>query len=780
MGVTVEVTRPITVEVTESRPSGIWVKLPDGRKGLIRPREVSWERRISVPVELPVKGQILEVVALSEESRGDFLFLSLRKCTDPWGEALSNQKYKRGQMIEGEVVNVRNTGVYVQIEPGIDGVILPKDAPFLRGNTIEDVLWLGDKVSAIIDVIDKEGRLLGLNLVKRLRKLPTEKDECRIHLLEYFGIDKHPQNTSPVGIEVSLPAEGKIEKVFIRPSIRRLEHILIVDDEVEWLELLGKGLKREFGVAVDIVESGDDAIANIREGTSYSLIALDMQLKKTSGIVVAEKIHEIDQRIPLLIMSAFEFDEDGKPLEENQYPFCYKSLSNLIQKIDELRSGYWRSSSPKALMKGDASFIRHLEMQSFSKRPPGEIYTGILASLYEQTNVSHCIFLEIDRTRHVGTIISSYPIMAEKEMQVAQDGLYYSPARQVVEEEREFCDNMIDLENDAKYKNFLINLNFQSCLGVPIHIPDQTSRYALFLLDEEALRFSEQDKEGDQRLMRARMASDFLAIAIERSKILNYMRQYEERYSLGQLAAVMIHEMNNKMGALETSVKNLRRHQEDHPVITKVDLIEEWVQGMDKKVQQIAEVQESLTRLVRSYARQVEGDFESVDVNKIVSDVAFEIGRTAERKGTEIFLDLEKDLQPARAIRSQLQQIVLNVTLNAVQMINLQREWTNLLEQQSSRYLPALQHGMLIIQTRQMREDAFCPIEVRIIDNGPGVHWRDRDHIFLAGTTRRGGAGLGLYISRNLIEHIGGKLTLLDSILFLGSAFGISLLPYEN
>jgi len=356
--------------------------------------------------------------------------------------------------------------------------------------------------------------------------------------------------------------------------------------------------------------------------------------------------------------------------------------------------------------------------------------------------------------------------------------LYYSPARQVVEEEREFCDNMVDIEKDPKYKNFFTNLNFQSCIGIPIRIPDQTTRYALFLLDEEALGFSERDKEGAQRLLYARLTCYFLTIAIEQIGLLDYMRRYEERYSLGQLAAVMIHEMNNKMGAFENSVKNLMRQQNKRPAITKTDLMQEWLRGMDEGIKQISEIQDNLSKLVKSYARQAEGNFESVDVNDLVSDVAFELGRTAERKGTEIFLDMAKQLPPVRAIRSQLQQIVLNVTLNAVQMIILQREWIKLVEQQSKHYIPAFQNGMIIVQTRHMCEKVDCPVEIRVIDNGPGIHWRDQERIFFAGVTRRGGAGLGLYISRNLIERMGGKLNIIDSFLFMGSAFSLELRPY--
>lgn len=779
MGNVAEKSRIITVEVTDSRPSGIRVILPDGRKGFIRPREISWERRISIPNKLPKKGDVLEAVIMPDESRGDLLFLSLRQCTDPWSEAILKQKYKVGQIVVGEVVNVRNTGIYIQVEPGIDGVIFPKDVPMIRGrNSIEETILLGDKVSVVIDGIDRNKHLLELNLVKRLQKLPVEVEERKQHLLGYFGVDQHPRFFGSPAVNVDLD-QPVIKKRFVRPSIRRLERILIVENEMEWLDFISEGLEKEFGVKVDMVENGNQALAHIRAGTKYSLVILDYHLKDELGTSVADKISKEKPYIPLLLMSAYELDEDGRPLDANGYSFCYKSLDDLIQRIEELRSGYWHISHKMQTMDKEENFIRQLGMQALSRRNSTEIFADILKRLHEQTGVAYCILLELDRKKQAGSIIAAYPPMNHQELRFAEDGLYYSPARQVVEEEREMYENIIDLEADSRFKNFFSTIDFQSFLGIPISIPDQATRYALFLLDEETLGFSEREKEGKQRFNYARTTGHFLTVAIEQIELMDYMRRYEEKYSLGHLASLLIHEMNNKMGAFRTSVKNFKESYGSIPKNPDPQLMHEWRAKMDLEVQRISEIQENLSRLVQSYARQAEGKYESVDVNKVVEDVALELGRTAERKTTEIVLDLSVGLPEAWAIRSQLQQIVLNVALNAIQMINLQCEFGRMLEQHSKHYIPALQKGTVVIQTRYAGDEMAFPIEVRLIDNGPGVHWRDQERIFFAGITRRGGAGLGLYISRNLIERMGGKLNILDSSLFIGSAFSLELRSYS-
>lgn len=780
MGVTVEVMRPITVEVTESRSSGVWVKLPDGRKGLIRPREISWERRISVPNRLLEKGDILDAVILPEKSHGDFLFLSFRQCTNPWLEVMGKQKYKVGQIVEGEVVSVRNTGVYVQIEAGIDGVIYPKDFPMVRGrNTMDETIFIGDKTSIVIVGIDKTKRILELSLVKRIQKLPVDTEESCRHLLAYFGADQQPRPPDSQTEAVSTVGTPLVQRRYIRPVIPRLERILVVDNEAEWLEFISEGLEREFGVRVDAVEKGEQAVTNIQGEVIYSLVIIDYHLNDELGTNVADSVRQNRPEIPILLMSAHELDEEGRPIEENGYLFCYKSLDELVQRIAEFRSGFWRISHKIQIRDDEENFIRQLGMQAFSKRSPSEIFGDILAQLHGQTRVANSFLLELDRKKQAGSIIASFPPMTEKDRHVAEDGLYYSLARGVVEEEREVCKNMIEPENNPKYKNFFKNIDFQSWVGIPIHIPDQVTRYALFLFDEDPLGFSEGEVDGKHRLNYARITSQLLAVAIQQVAMVDFMRRYEEKYSLGHLASLLIHEMNNRMGAFGTSIKNFKESYTKIPKNPDPQAMRQWRTKMDLDVQRISEIQENLNKLVQSYARQAEGRFESVNVNKAVENVVLELERTAERKKTEIVLDLAPELPESWAIRLQLQQVVLNVALNAIQMINLQREYGVIIEQNSKHYLPALQKGLVIIQTRYGGEKSSRPIEIRVIDNGPGIHWRDQERIFLAGISRRGGAGLGLYISRNLIERMGGRLNIRDSILFMGSAFSLELLPYS-
>ncbi len=116
-------------------------------------------------------------------------------------------------------------------------------------------------------------------------------------------------------------------------------------------------------------------------------------------------------------------------------------------------------------------------------------------------------------------------------------------------------------------------------------------------------------------------------------------------------------------------------------------------------------------------------------------------------------------------IRSQaaaFEQVLLNILLNAVQQIAETR--------------PA---GSGWVQVRI--DEPINPLEtgffrILVEDNGPGIHARLWDKVFEAGyTTRQDGSGIGLYISRNLIQEMGGRIYITESCILGGTTFAIEI-----
>ena len=102
-------TNIVEVRVTEARASGLYVKiLENGKSGFIPRREISWERRASVPFVSPQTGELTKALIL--EKQNNRITLSIRRLHDPWPAAISERRYKHGQIVTGEVVNVRHFG----------------------------------------------------------------------------------------------------------------------------------------------------------------------------------------------------------------------------------------------------------------------------------------------------------------------------------------------------------------------------------------------------------------------------------------------------------------------------------------------------------------------------------------------------------------------------------------------------------------------------------------------------------------------------------------------
>jgi len=709
----------VSVRIIDSKPSGIQVLLlnNDKQKGYIRPREISWERRISTPVTLPEKGTVLQAVILNEEVHDELVFLSLRRLTDPWKEAQDGQKYRVGQIVEGEVVNVRNSGVFVQLEPGIDAQILPKDTPILRGQTIEDVLWLGDKVSATILSIDKEKRHIHLSLIRRLQKIPIDLKERQFQMLDSFGADDHLRKIEDSDAK-AVVSKSNSSGQYIQPIIRRLQRVLIIDDESEGLSIIGGEIEKGYNASVEWATSGEEGFTKVFNQLPYDLILIDLNLKQENGVELARKIRQ-HNNTPIVIMSLAEFTGDGWFTIEDEFPFSHKSTEALLERIDELRHGYWQESRMLMTPNGKQNFVYQLGMHAFASQEPQQIFSGILGRLLDQTQVSRCLLLELDRSLQSISILNAYPVLSEEDLRIAQDGLYYSPARQVIEEEREFMINDVDFENDPRFKNFLINLDFQSCLGLPIQFPDRSTHYGLFLLSEEPDGFYKGDLNTEERLLYARTACSILTVAIERLGMIDYMRRYEERYTLGQLLGDMVHEINNKLSALDSSLSRLSKLNTSRPPLQESNRVQGWLDGIDAEIQSISRLQNGLKELVKSYSRQSLNEYDHVDVNQVVEEVARQLARRSRQMGVTISLDLADDLPPSPAIRSHLQQIILNLALNAVQMMSDHQDRMKIIGEQSRNYLPALEKGVLILQTRYEPANQLLPIEVRILDNGP-------------------------------------------------------------
>ena len=164
--------------VTRLTDFGAFVELEPGLEGLIHISEMSWDKKVRHPGDLLHQGDRVDAVVLSVKppagTEPGRISLGLKQTlVDPWIEV--QRKFPAGSQIEGPVTKLMNFGAFVEIAPGVDGLVhISEIVADRRLNHPRDVLRDGQRVKALVLAIDSEKRQIKLSM-KQL--IPTSIDE---------------------------------------------------------------------------------------------------------------------------------------------------------------------------------------------------------------------------------------------------------------------------------------------------------------------------------------------------------------------------------------------------------------------------------------------------------------------------------------------------------------------------------------------------------------------------------------------------------------------------
>src|SRR5216684_3009038 len=143
---------------------GAFVELEPGIEGLVHISEMSWTRNVRHPSKIVSIGETIEAVVLKVDETEEKVSLGMKQTEeDPW-MALP-QKYPVGTRLRGKVRNLTSFGAFVEIEPGIDGLIHISDMSWTkRVQHPSEVVKKGDAVDVVILNIDSENKRISLGL----------------------------------------------------------------------------------------------------------------------------------------------------------------------------------------------------------------------------------------------------------------------------------------------------------------------------------------------------------------------------------------------------------------------------------------------------------------------------------------------------------------------------------------------------------------------------------------------------------------------------------------
>jgi small subunit ribosomal protein S1 len=143
---------------------GVFVELEPGVEGLVHVSEISWSKRSVSPKRLYNKGDEVDVQVLGVDTGDKRISLGMKQFQEnPWD--MVDIKYPVGSKVHGKVRNITDFGAFVELEPGIDGLVHVSDITWAKKvKTPKELLKKDQEVDAIVTNIDKRGQRLSLSM----------------------------------------------------------------------------------------------------------------------------------------------------------------------------------------------------------------------------------------------------------------------------------------------------------------------------------------------------------------------------------------------------------------------------------------------------------------------------------------------------------------------------------------------------------------------------------------------------------------------------------------
>jgi signal transduction histidine kinase/predicted RNA-binding protein with RPS1 domain/ActR/RegA family two-component response regulator len=736
---------PIIARVLRTTPAGLVVVLSDGREGLVRERDLGWEAESRQGwTERYSPGVTVQVFPLGKgRDRRPELSVRLAQ-SDSWHEI--KKRYPAGSLVEGVVTGVMPYGAFVEVEPGISGLLHISHYPASVHGRVGEVFWPGDRVMVIIGQVNIERKRIALTMEDLLAY------RWRNALSPDSVPGSRPNKQSTVGNRTRLT----VDMLFDRP--RTL--VLVVEDEeaqrksvADWLRFAGQ--------EAEVAGSAEEALEMVGH-LQPDIVLMDIGLGGMDGIQAAQKIMNDWPGMRCVLMTDWGRAErratELHGLREAGVALLIKPLlpeDLLSVLLDKPSIALSALSSPSPMSPSHSTLEQSRPARAEAEQRGLE---SLVQRLQAITRADKVVLFELD--------VEGRQIKALEQRGAASlrahvlSELIHSPVRDVAEE------GVIVLARNAtevaekRFVHLTPLLDFKACLGVPI--PAQLQRsYALFLF------FAHASGLTDSTTVRAEGAAAAIGAWLERQQMLKQAADFNRIAVLGQLGRALVHEISGRLTPVNLALQRLQAgcdRVEQCAAASPEQVIEE-ARLARAEMENLLRQAEALAKTTRSFSRMTrQGQEEIVVLDEIIAEALDVLSDTAATAGVKIALLPSQRVFFTRTQVTHLQQVLVNVLQNAIQQVRLARPKTG---------------GRIEIRLAQTIRDGVSMVQVSIEDDGPGIHRRLWKRVFdMDYTTRAEGSGLGLYLSRSLIEAQGGRIIVRDSRVLWGSTFVVEL-PYR-
>ncbi|MCM8829484.1 MAG: 30S ribosomal protein S1 [Candidatus Omnitrophica bacterium] len=154
---------------------GAFVKIEDGIEGLLHISELSWTGRIKKPSDIVAMGDTIRVQVIDikkDEQKISFSLKSLEP--NPWPEIV--RRYPVGGIVKGKVYNITDFGAFIELEPGIDGLLHISNITDDAIKHPSEVLRKGQKIDVMVLEIDPDNKRISLGM-KQIGDIKSKKEQ---------------------------------------------------------------------------------------------------------------------------------------------------------------------------------------------------------------------------------------------------------------------------------------------------------------------------------------------------------------------------------------------------------------------------------------------------------------------------------------------------------------------------------------------------------------------------------------------------------------------------
>ena len=246
---------------------GVFVRLEDGIEGLVHISEMSWTKRLAHPGEMVNLGEEIEVVVLNVNKEKQEISLGLKQTeTNPW--AVASQKYPSGTVLSAKVRSITNFGAFVEIEPGIDGMIHISDMSWTKKYSHPgEALQKGQEVNCLVLEVNQEKRRISLGIKQMTedpwiraipeKYIPGHIIKGKIAKITNFGAFVELEPDLEGLLHISELADHKVDKP---------QDVVNVGDEVEVKILKVDPEARKIGLSLRRVQWAAEGRSDDRAG----------------------------------------------------------------------------------------------------------------------------------------------------------------------------------------------------------------------------------------------------------------------------------------------------------------------------------------------------------------------------------------------------------------------------------------------------------------------------------------------------------------------------------